>query len=66
VRGAGFFGFYIRFRSGLLESAFEAALAFEFVMLGGGYKTQVPNNFFLKAGLGLGYRMVMLMKIFWF
>jgi len=47
----------------LLESAYEAALAFEFVKLGMEYKTQVPINVLYKGqDLGLGYRMDMLIE----
>ena len=47
VRGA-VFEVYNILGPGLLESAYEAALAFEFVKLDMEYKTQVPINFLYK------------------
>ena len=62
VRGA-VFEVYNILGPGLLESAYEAALAFEFVKLGVEYKTQVPINVLYKGqDLGLGYRKDMLIK----
>ncbi len=62
VRGA-VFEVYNILGPGLLESAYEAALAFEFVKLGMEYKTQVPINVLYKGkNLGLGYRMDMLIE----
>jgi len=62
VRGA-VFEVYNILGPGLLESAYEAALAFEFVKLGMEYKTQVPINVLYKGqDLGLGYRMDMLIE----
>jgi len=48
---------------GLLESTYEAALAYEFDNLGLEYKTQVPINVLYKGkDLGLGFRMDMLIE----
>ncbi len=55
VRGA-VFEVYNILGPGLLESAYEAALFFEFVKLGMEYKTQVPINVLYK-GQDLGYRL---------
>ncbi len=62
VRGA-VFEVYNILGPGLLESAYEAALAFEFVKLGMECETQVPINVLYKGqDLGLGYRMDMLIE----
>ena len=62
VRGA-VFEVYNILGPGLLESTYEAALAYEFDKLGLEYKTQVPINVLYKGkDLGLGYRMDMLIE----
>ena len=62
VRGA-IFEVYNILGPGLLESTYEAALGYEFDMLGLEYKTQVPINVLYKGkDLGLGYRMDMLIE----
>ena len=62
VRGA-IFEVYNILGPGLLESTYEAALAYEFDNLGLEYKTQVPINVLYKGkDLGLGYRMDMLIE----
>ncbi len=62
VRGA-VFEVYNILGPGLLESTYEAALAYEFDKLGLKYQTQVPINVLYKGkNLGLGYRMDMLIE----
>jgi len=62
VRGA-IFEVYNILGPGLLESTYEAALAYEFDNLGLEYKTQVPINVLYKGkDLGLGFRMDMLIE----
>jgi len=62
VRGA-VFEVYNILGPGLLESTYEAALAYEFDKLGLEYKTQVPINVLYKGkDLGLGFRMDMLIE----
>jgi GxxExxY protein len=62
VRGA-IFEVYKILGPGLLESTYEAALAYEFDNLGLEYKTQVPINVLYKGkDLGLGFRMDMLIE----
>ena len=62
VRGA-VYEVYNILGPGLLESTYEAALAYEFDKLGLEYKTQVPINVLYKGkDLGLGYRMDMLIE----
>ena len=62
VRGA-VFEVYNILGPGLLESTYEAALAYEFDKLGLKYQTQVPINVLYKGkDLGLGYRMDMLIE----
>ena len=62
VRGA-IFEVYNILGPGLLESTYEAALAYEFDNLGLEYKTQVPLNVLYKGkDLGLGFRMDMLIE----
>ena len=62
VRGT-IFEVYNILGPGLLESTYEAALAYEFDNLGLEYKTQVPINVLYKGkDLGLGYRMDMLIE----
>ncbi len=62
MRGA-IFEVYNILGPGLLESTYEAALGYEFDMLGLEYKTQVPINVLYKGkDLGLGYRMDMLIE----
>jgi len=62
VRGA-VFEVYNILGPGLLESTYEAALAYDFDKLGLKYKTQVPINVLYKGkDLGLGYRMDMLIE----
>jgi len=62
VRGA-IFEVYNILGPGLLESTYEAALAYEFDNLGLEYKTQVSINVLYKGkDLGLGFRMDMLIE----
>ena len=62
VRGT-IFEVYNILGPGLLESTYEAALAYEFDNLGLEYKTQVPINVLYKGkDLGLGFRMDMLIE----
>ena len=62
VRGA-VFEVYNILGPGLLESTYEAALAYEFDKLGLKYQTQVPINVLYKGkNLGLGYRTDMLIE----
>ena len=62
IRGA-VFEVYNILGPGLLESTYEAALTYEFDILGLKYQTQVPINVLYKGkDLGLGYRMDMLIE----